>query len=396
MQRLLGLLAFVALHAAWPAQAAVPPIVAGRVDFVAGDVRFVDGSQQVRRPAKGAVLRAGDTVVTGGDGEVHLDMEDGGYLAVRPGTRLKVVDYLAEGGKNDRSILDLVAGTFRSITGWIPRVAPKGYRVNMVTATLGVRGTDHEPLVIPEGSELGEAGAYDKVNEGATFIEAPSGRVEVPANAVGFAPQKAGDLARLLPSVPDFFHPTGNEKLLEGRHRAVQERLQERLDTRRRSIERTRPDHAPGGEQAGESGASATGAADAAAAPKVPLPAAAGAAAGAVAVPLSVPGVAGSSVPAAAPAPAAADTARRDARRASTPPAGAARSDDSDGPPPAESRRPAAAPAADEDRATRLKRLREAQRDDHRRQYERERDLARERDAEARSDAERAAAGRRY
>jgi len=232
---------------ALPAHAAKSPVTAGKVDFVVGDTWFIDASQQRRRPVQGDILFVTDTISTGTDGEIHLDMEDGGYVAIRSNTLLKVEEYRARGDETDRGILNLVKGTLRSFTGWIARVGPRAYLTRTVTSTIGVRGTDHEPLFIPEGSSLGEPGTYDKVNEGATFIEHASGVVEVTPNTAGFAPLASGAKARLLERVPDFFRPSANEHLLAGRHKLVQERLQERLDARRRLNQSKPPENEPDG-----------------------------------------------------------------------------------------------------------------------------------------------------
>ena len=226
----------IVLLCALPVEAAGPLETAGRVEFVTGDAWFIDASRQIHRALRGDRLRATDTIITANDGEVHLNMEDGGYLAVRPNSLLKVEAYRAHGDKDDSVILNLLKGTFRSFTGWIPKITPNGYQTKTITATIGVRGTDHEPLFLAEGSDVGEAGTYDKVNEGATFIDHASGRIEVLPNTAGFAPLAADAKARLLERVPDFFRPSANENLLAGRHKLVQDRLQERLDARRRLI----------------------------------------------------------------------------------------------------------------------------------------------------------------
>ena len=189
-----------------------------------------------------------ETVSTGADGEVHLDMEDGGYMAVRANTLLKVEEYRARGDDSDRGVINLVKGTLRSFTGWIARLGPRAYLTRTVTATIGIRGTDHEPLFIPEGSGPGEPGTYDKVTEGATFIEHASGVVEVTPGTAGFAPLAAGAKARLLERIPDFFRPSANEHLLAGRHKLVQERLQEKLDARRRLNQSKPPESEPSSE----------------------------------------------------------------------------------------------------------------------------------------------------
>lgn len=218
--------------------------LAGRVEFIEGDVRFVTPTQPPRRPVKGDRLFASDTVTTGRDGEVHLQMDDGGYLAVRPNTRLTVVEYRARGDAEDRSLIRLVVGTFRSITGWIPRVAPANYRVQGFTATIGVRGTDHEPFAVDPGGSI-EAGLYDKVNVGATFIDHASGRIDILQDQAGYAPPDDNGKAGLLQYVPGIFQATRNEGLFAGRHQAVQDQLNQRLDGRRRELNESQPRQEP-------------------------------------------------------------------------------------------------------------------------------------------------------
>jgi FecR-like protein len=215
-------------------------VVAGRVELVEGDVRFLDVNRNARRPKVGDELHAGDSVVTGADGEVHLDMEDGGYMGVRPNTNLRVSEFRADGGDSDRSVLDLVQGSFRAVTGWIAKLGGKSYAVRTPTVTIGVRGTEHEPMVIPEGSALGEPGTYERVHVGETFMETPQGRVSVRPNQAGFAPRRGALRPRLLERVPAFFRPTRNEARFERMHERVQARLQQRREQRRQLIQERR------------------------------------------------------------------------------------------------------------------------------------------------------------
>ena len=161
--------------AAPSAEAAAGPVAAGKVDLVEGDVRFFDKAKIMRRPKLGEVLSEGDSIATGVDGEVQLAMEDGGYIGVRPNTRMDIVTFRAEGGQDDRSVIGLLQGSFRSVTGWIARLGARSVTVRTPTATIGVRGTEHEPLVITEGSKEGEPGTYDRVHIGETVIETPQG-----------------------------------------------------------------------------------------------------------------------------------------------------------------------------------------------------------------------------
>ena len=216
---------------------------AGTVSLVEGDVRFVDVTQQARRPKVGDTVYEGEGIVTGPDGEVHLDMEDGGYIGVRPGTRLNIVNFKAEGGADDNFLLNLLEGSFRSVTGWITRSTHKRADVQTPTVTIGVRGTDYEPLVIPEGSKAGEAGTYDRVNIGETEMRTAEGSVVVKPNQAGFVPRSGPPRPRVLARVPPVFKPTRNEKRFEGLHARIHKNLEQRRQLRVKQIEQRRQQH---------------------------------------------------------------------------------------------------------------------------------------------------------
>lgn len=216
------------------------PVLAGKVVLVEGDVRVSDARGQVRVPKLGDPIYKGERIVTGAGGEVHIDTEDGGYIGVRPNTNMSIEDFKAEGGTDDRFILNLLQGSFRSITGWIARVNRQNYAVHTATATIGVRGTEHEPLVIPEGSSEGEPGTYDRVHNGETEIRTSQGTVAVKANQAGFVPRRGTLRPRVLDRVPGFFRPTRNEGRFQGLHDRLHRQLQQRLQTRRQFVEQHR------------------------------------------------------------------------------------------------------------------------------------------------------------
>lgn len=215
-------------------------VAAGKVELVEGDVRFIDTSGNVRRPRVGDEINEGESILTGADGEVHLNMEDGGYIGVRPNTKMRIVNYRAEGDDDDRSVLNLVEGSFRAVTGWIGKLGLQHYVVNTPTVTIGVRGTEHEPLVIPEGSAVGDPGTYDRVYAGETVIQTPQGSINVRPNQAGFAPRRGTLRPRLLARVPAFFRATRNERRFDGLHARIQQRLQQRRELRRKFIQERR------------------------------------------------------------------------------------------------------------------------------------------------------------
>lgn len=215
-------------------------VLAGKTALVEGDVRIFDKEKQLRRPKVGDPLYKGDSIVTGKDGEVHFDMEDGGYIGVRPSTKMRIANYKAEGGPDDISVIGLLEGSFRSVTGWIGKLGRRRYQINAPAATIGIRGTEHEPKVILEGSAEGDPGTYDRVYNGETFMQTPKGTVSVRPNQAGFAPVRGGVAPRVLDRIPDHFRPTRNETRFQGLHNRIQQNLDQQRQQRIKQIQQRR------------------------------------------------------------------------------------------------------------------------------------------------------------
>lgn len=200
-----------ALLAAFPTVAGAE--IAGRFQFVGGDVRVIDTAGRERAPKKGDDLHEGDTIVTAPSASAQVLMIDKGFLAVRPDTRLKV-DTFKYAGKEDgteRGFFSLLRGGFRAITGAVGNLNKQNYVIKTPAATIGIRGTDHEPMYIapplPGERPLGPPGAYDKVNVGAAFIRTEQGTANVGPNQVGYA--AGGNTApTVLTTLPAFYKAT--------------------------------------------------------------------------------------------------------------------------------------------------------------------------------------------
>ena len=188
--------------------------VAGRLQFVAGDVSVVKPDGSSRALVKGSEIVEGETIVTGREAQAQIVMADQALIAVRPDTRLKIemFRYSGKDDENDRSFLGLLRGGFRAITGQIGRINRSGYQVRTPNATIGIRGTDHEPFYIPQPAPgevpPGSPGTYDKVNSGGTVLQTQGGSIELGPNQVGFVSQVAGAAPVRLPEVPGFMRAT--------------------------------------------------------------------------------------------------------------------------------------------------------------------------------------------
>ncbi|MDK9726317.1 MAG: FecR family protein [Sterolibacteriaceae bacterium MAG5] len=202
---------FVFTIAALGAASGVLAETAGRVQAVVGTARLYDAAGKERELARGTEIRPGDRIVTGDQSLVQLRLEDGGYLSVRTNTDVTLAQYRHDekAPKESAVLINLARGALRSITGLIGSLSPDRYKVATPTATIGIRGTDHEPVFIPEPppgeTPIAPPGTYDKVNSGATVIRAPSGEIGIAPGQVGFVPAVAVVPPALLPRVPDFF-----------------------------------------------------------------------------------------------------------------------------------------------------------------------------------------------
>ena len=99
-------------------------------------------------------LREGDRVFIGekvrasATSEAVLRTLDAGMVALRPGAEFVVQGFKAQGDKSDNMALRLLTGSLRIITGWIGRSNPSAHQIITPSATIGIRGTDHEPFVL--------------------------------------------------------------------------------------------------------------------------------------------------------------------------------------------------------------------------------------------------------
>lgn len=226
------------------------PRQAGTVEFVSGDSMITPQLGGSRLVAKGSQVNEGDTIITFKGGEAQLHMLDGAYLMVRENSRIKIEAYVADGGDKDRSILDLIKGTVRSITGWIGKYNRAAYEIRTpILVTIGVRGTDHEVTYIPPGDPRGEPGVYDKVNEGRTIMRSGKDVVEVPPQRAVFSAWGAKPRRpRLLAAIPRFFRAGPHEREFARRARASVRTLAIQRQARiraLRAIRRAAPRRAP-------------------------------------------------------------------------------------------------------------------------------------------------------
>lgn len=209
---------------ALPAQAA--PFAT--VEALHGQVSMQDVHGQARPLTLNAEIEEGDLIETGTDGEVHLLTQDDALLALRPNSRFRI-DHYRVSEQEPSIVMNLFKGSLRSLTGWLAARHPSAYRLHTPSATIGVRGTDHETTVL-EQDGADSAGTYDSVQEGRTVLATALGEIEISAGEHGYA--RADRAPQRLQQAPHFLGQRALrlEKRIGERRPLLRERIQRRLE----------------------------------------------------------------------------------------------------------------------------------------------------------------------
>ncbi|HQZ05816.1 MAG TPA: hypothetical protein PLJ46_08090 [Burkholderiaceae bacterium] len=241
------------VHAQSPApavaEAAKLPVRYGSVLRIRGAVTASDGDLRNSRVlAVGDPVFVGDRISADATAEALFKTDDAGYLALRSGGDFVAERFSAKGNPSDQFVLRIFAGALRVVTGWIGHTNRSGARIFTPSATIGIRGTDHEPYVMsPElASQLLQTpGTYDKVNRGGTTLESRGNTLDLEPGKVGFVrnSRTRGLLTLLLPvlldRVPEFYVPGQFDAELDTLSEQAPEKSLQELELQRAKPTRT-------------------------------------------------------------------------------------------------------------------------------------------------------------
>ena len=222
---------------------------------VRGEVVASGGSSgKARQLREGDAVYVGERVRAPALAEAVLKTEDAGFIAIRPNTEFVAERFAADDKPTDSLAVRLLTGSLRVISGWIGRTNRSGHQVVTPTATIGIRGTDHEPYVL--SAELATTtgnreGTYDKVNRGGTTMQVGENKLDIDAGRVGFARAAAAAketrpgfreralmtilLPVLLDKVPNFYVPGEFDAELDRYSQTVDQDSLRQLEQRRKA-----------------------------------------------------------------------------------------------------------------------------------------------------------------
>jgi hypothetical protein len=117
----------------------------GHVSALTGEVSARDANSREHPLQIGAAIYEGDRLETKMDASLQVSLGDGAEVFLKQNSVLKVSEYVVTDGygKESSSVLDLLSGGLRTITGAIGASSVANYRLQTGVAAIGVRGTEY-------------------------------------------------------------------------------------------------------------------------------------------------------------------------------------------------------------------------------------------------------------
>ena len=172
----------------------IQPVKLKKVGTVAesdGSVIAVDRRKVSRKLVKGTPVFLGDKVITGEDGYVRLNMIDDAVLDLRCFSIMVIEEY-ALNTSSRRSILNLLQGSLKKVTGQIGKMTEDVYELKTPVASVGVRGTEYALRVFQSkgcgGTIDADDGFYLEVIKGLVDVHNEAGREVIAKGETAYVP----------------------------------------------------------------------------------------------------------------------------------------------------------------------------------------------------------------
>lgn len=163
----------------------------GAVVETEGSVVAVDRRKVSRKLVKGDPVFLGDKVITGEIGYVRLKMIDEAVLDLRCFSIMVIEEY-ALNNTNRRSILNLLQGSLKKVTGKIGKMTEDVYELRTPVASVGVRGTEYALRVFQSkgcgGTLDADDGLYLEVIKGLVDVHNEAGKEVVAKGETAYVP----------------------------------------------------------------------------------------------------------------------------------------------------------------------------------------------------------------
>jgi len=157
----------------------------GDVLISRGQAFAVAPDSKSRQLSVGAHVFVGDKLITGSDGFLRLQMIDNAVLDLSCYSIMVIEEYaLTPSNENNKSVLNLLEGSLKKITGEIGKWKEDVYQLKTPVASIGVRGTEYALRVFQSKGcdgkiDLDDDGLYLRVAKGLIDVSNKSGTTSV-------------------------------------------------------------------------------------------------------------------------------------------------------------------------------------------------------------------------
>lgn len=163
----------------------------GVVSDYSGSVIAVDPKKITRKLVNGDPVYLGDKVITGEDGTVRLKMIDDAILDLRCFS-IMVIEAYAIDTSNRTSVLNLLQGSMKKVTGKIGKLTKDIYELRTPVANVGVRGTEYAVRVFQSkgcgGTIDADNGFYLEVMKGLVDVHNQAGKETIAKGENAYVP----------------------------------------------------------------------------------------------------------------------------------------------------------------------------------------------------------------
>ena len=170
----------------------IPPGEIGGTGIMsAGNLTTVDGYVVAETADKkqiqlllGDAICIGDRITVANDAKAKIMFSDGATLYLLKNAEVSIDDYhyVKQEPQLNRSMISLIKGDIRSISGAISKLNPKNYSFRTPLSTIHVIGTDFLITHLPQPEGAIDAGTYTKVISGEVSVKSSTSTLRLRAN----------------------------------------------------------------------------------------------------------------------------------------------------------------------------------------------------------------------
>jgi hypothetical protein len=142
--------------------------------WVKGAIKAVQPGSAPRSLQRRSAIFEHDIIETGSGSTGEMTFTDSSVVTLREGSEFKIDQYHYQpgAGSGGKSVMSLIKGGLRTITGVIPKENPDSYQLKTPVATIGVRGTQYSAY-------MGGRGLALKIDRGVIEASNGGGKVEL-------------------------------------------------------------------------------------------------------------------------------------------------------------------------------------------------------------------------